>query len=250
MILPTTKSPPERKSPRLLVIFSKPKIGKTTAFAELEDTLIIDLEQGTLYLESMKVDVKSIALAEGKSDFQVLGEVINAIKASTVNGKKQYKRVVIDTVTALEDMVHGYAKVLYNNTPMGANYKGDILKLPNGGGYLYLREAFFNTLNMIYPLADEIILSGHLKDTTIEKDGKEIAVKELDLTGKIKSLLSAKVDAIGLLYREENKCILSFNTSDTIVCGARPDHLKNKEIVLTELVDGKIKNNWNQIYID
>ena len=44
MNLPTTKSPPERKSPRLLVIFSKPKIGKTTAFAELEDTLIIDLE--------------------------------------------------------------------------------------------------------------------------------------------------------------------------------------------------------------
>lgn len=116
--------------------------------------------------------------------------------------------------------------------------------------YLYLREAFFNTLKEMYLLADEIILVGHLKDTVINKDGKEVSAKELDLTGKIKSILSADVDAIGILYREGDKCILSFKTSDDVICGARPEHLKNKEIVLTELVDGKIISHWDEVYLD
>jgi hypothetical protein len=246
MILPTTKSPAERKSPRKMVIFSKPKVGKTSALALLPDTLIIDLEGGTAYLDSMKIDVKKTAQDEGKSEFQVLWEISAAIKAAG----RPYKRVVIDTVTALEDCVHGYAAQLYKATSMGANYKGQILNLPNGGGYLYLRQAFFNTVNEMYTTADEIILVGHLKDTMIEKNGKEVSAKELDLTGKIKSILSADVDAIGLMYREDNKCILSFNTSDSVICGARPDHLKNKEIVLTELIDGKLVGHWDQIYID
>lgn len=246
MILPTVKSPAERRNPRKLVIFSRPKTGKTTAIAQLKDTLIIDLEEGTGYLEAMKIDVCKTARDENKSPMQIIGEIAQAIKASG----KPYKRIVIDTITSLEDMVHGYAKSLYNSTPMGANYKDNILKLPNGGGYLYLREAFFNTLKEMYLLADEIILVGHLKDTVINKDGKEVSAKELDLTGKIKSILSADVDAIGILYREGDKCILSFKTSDDVICGARPEHLKNKEIVLTELVDGKIISHWDEVYLD
>jgi len=246
MKLPTAKTPAERKNPRKLVIFSRPKTGKTTAIAQLDNTLIIDLEEGTGYIESMKIDVCKMARDENKTPMQILGEISVAIKESG----KPYRRIVIDTITALEDMVHGYARQLYNATPMGANYKDHILKLPNGGGYLYLREAFFKTLQVFYPLAEEIILVGHLKDTTINKEGKEISAKELDLTGKIKSILSADVDAIGLLYREGDKCIISFKTSDDVICGARPLHLKNKEIVLTELVNDKIVNHWDKIYID
>lgn len=245
MILPTVKTPPTRVNPRKLVIFSKPKVGKTTAIAQLENTLILDLEEGTGYVDSMRVDVVGTAKAEGKTPMQVIAEVSQAIKEANY----PYTRIVIDTVTALEDMVHGYAKSLYNATPMGVNYKDNILNLPNGGGYLYLRNAFFNTLKALYPLAEEVILVGHLKDTVINKEGKEISSKELDLTGKIKSILSADVDAIGVLYRDGDKCILSFKTSDEVICGARPEHLKNKEIVLTEIVDGKLVSHWDEIYI-
>lgn len=246
MILPTEKSPAERRNPRKLVIFSKAKAGKTTAIAQLKDTLIIDLEEGTGYLESMKIDVKKEARDNNKTALQILGEISVAIKEAG----RPYKRIVIDTVTELEDIVLPYAKALYNSTPQGAAYKGHVLHLANGAGYQFTRDAIFTTLKEMYTLAEEIILVGHLKDIMINKDGKEVSAKELDLTGKTKSILSASVDAIGLLYRDGNKCMLSFKTSDEVICGARPDHLKNKEIVLTEMIDGKIVSHWDEVYID
>jgi hypothetical protein len=39
------------------------------------------------------------------------------------------------------------------------------------------------------------------------------------------------------LYRKGNKNILSFKTSDEISCGARPEHLRNKEIELSTMLD-------------
>lgn len=33
-------------------------------------------------------------------------------------------------------------------------------------------------------------------------------------------------------------------------CGARPEHLQSKEIVISEMVNGKLTTNWDQIFID
>ena len=106
-----------------------------------------------------------------------------------------------------------------------------------------------NLLNAIYKCADRVILLGHLKTTNIEKNGKEVSARELDLTGKIKSMVSADVDAIGLLYRgENNQNILSFKTTDDVICGARPVHLKDQEIVISELIDGKFITHWDKVF--
>ena len=43
IVLPTKKQKPDTASPENLVIFSKPKVGKTTLFADLPDCLILDL---------------------------------------------------------------------------------------------------------------------------------------------------------------------------------------------------------------
>jgi hypothetical protein len=133
---------------------------------------------------------------------------------------------------------------------MGKSFVGNnILDLPNGGGYKYLRDAMTNLLNAIYKCSDRVILLGHLKTTNLEKDGKEVSAKELDLTGKIKSMVSADVDAIGLLYRgANNQNILSFKTTDEVICGARPQHLKDQEIVISELIDNKFITHWDLIY--
>jgi hypothetical protein len=135
---------------------------------------------------------------------------------------------------------------------MGKSFAGDnVLKLPNGAGYLYLREAFFKILDYIETLVPEdgsIILLGHLKDKNIDVAGKEVAAVDLDLTGKIKSLVCAKADAIGLLSRKGNQVILNFKTSDEITCGARPDHLKNQEIILTESIDGNLVASWDKVF--
>ena len=237
IVLPTKKVGVNRINPKRLIIYSKPKTGKTSAFAGLDDNLIIDLESGADYVEALKIKVES------------LQELLEAGKAIKEAGKP-YKYVTIDTVTALEDMVGPLAIKLYKQTSMGKHYDGDnILSLPNGAGYLYLRQAFFQVLDFIDTLAPHIILSGHIKDKQVDDKGEMVLAANIDLTGKIKSLICANADAIGYMYRKGNKTILSFKTSEEVTCGARPEHLRNQEIVVSEMNDENVLSfHWDQIY--
>ena len=238
IILPTQKEKPTRFNPKRLIIYSKPKTGKTSAFAGLDDNLIIDLENGADYVEALKIKVTSL---------QELLEAGKAIK----DADKPYKYVTIDTVTALEDMVMPLAIKLYRQTSMGKNYDGDnVLSLPNGAGYLYLRQAFFQVLDFIDTLAPHIILSGHIKDKQVDDHGEMVLAANIDLTGKIKSLICANADAIGYMFRKGNKTILSFKTSEEVTCGARPEHLRNEEIVVSEMNEkGELEFHWDKIYV-
>ena len=237
--LPTQKIAPVRANPKRMVIYSKPKAGKTSALALLDNCLILDFENGSDYVEALKLKVDSLA-------------TLKTVGQEIVKAGKPYKYIAVDTVTALEEMCLSYAKTLYMETPMGKNFNGDsVLKLPNGAGYLYLREAFFKILDYIETLVPEdgsLILLGHLKDKMLETNGKEVSAVDLDLSGKIKSIVCAKADAIGLLSRKGDKVTLNFKTSEEVTCGARPDHLKNQEITLTEIVDGQLVGHWDKVY--
>jgi hypothetical protein len=250
IVLPTKPTIAVRVDPKRMVIYSKPKAGKTSALALLENNLILDFENGSDYVTGMKLKVDNLAK---------LREIGDSILAAG----KPYKYITVDTVTAIEEMCNSYAGNLYRDTAMGSKWgrladgnidpNANVLKLPNGAGYLYLREAFFKILDYIETLVPDngsIILLGHLKDKSIETNGKEVASVDLDLTGKIKSLVCAKADAIGLLSRKKNQVILNFKTSDEITCGARPEHLKNQEIILTELIDNKLIGYWDKIYLN
>ena len=237
IVLPTSKVKAERINPKRILIYSKPKTGKTTAYAGLDDNLIIDLENGSDYVEAMKVKAESL---------QELKEIGKAIKEAGY----PYKYVTIDTVTALEDMVMPLAVNLYRQTPMGKNYDGDnVTTLPNGAGYLYIRQAFFQVLDFIDKLAPTIILSGHIKDKVVDDKGEMVMSANIDLTGKIKSLICANADAIGYMYRKGNQTILSFKTNEEVTCGARPEHLRNEEIVISEMIDGVLKTSWDKVFV-
>jgi hypothetical protein len=236
IVLPTSKIKAGRINPKRLLIYSKPKTGKTTAFAGLEDNLIIDLENGSDYVDALKIKVNS------------LKELIEAGN-SIIEAGRPYKYVTIDTVTALESMVMPLAVKLYRKTQMGKNFEGDsVVSLPNGAGYGYIREAFFSILDFIDTLAPHIILSGHIKDKVVDDKGEMVMSANIDLTGKIKSLICANADAIGYMYRKGNKTILSFRTNEEVTCGARPEHLRNQEIVVTESIDGVLNTSWEQVY--
>jgi energy-coupling factor transporter ATP-binding protein EcfA2 len=236
MILPTEKVKAKLEDPSTLLLYGKPKIGKTTILATLPNCLIIDLEEGTNYVDALAVRINSLLQLK-----ELAGEIVKA--------KYPYKYLAIDTVSALEDLVLPYADELYKNTPMGANWKKtDVRTLPNGAGYFYLRQAFFNTINNLKKLAPHLIFIGHLKETLINKDGEELSAYEVDLTGKIRSILSSQVDAIGYIYRKENQNVINFNPSEEVVCGNRITHIEGKHIVISEKVDGVINTNWNLIY--
>jgi len=236
IVLPTTKIKADRVNPKRLLIYSKPKTGKTTAFAGLEDNLIIDLENGSDYVDALKIKVNN------------LKELIEAGN-SIIEAGRPYKYVTIDTVTALESMVMPLAVKLYRKTQMGKHFEGDsVVSLPNGAGYGYIREAFFSILDFIDTLAPHIILSGHIKDKVVDDKGEMVMSANIDLTGKIKSLICANADAIGYMYRKGNKTILSFKTNEEVTCGARPEHLRNQEIAVTESIDGVLTTSWEQVY--
>ena len=128
---------------------------------------------------------------------------------------------------------------------MGKNFDPDnkglsVLSLPQGAGYLYLRIAYKKWLDRLNKLADHIILVGHLKDKVTEKKGKEVTSKDLDLTGKIRSITCANADAIGYVYRENDKTMISFDSGTDVNAGSRCDHLKGQVMEL----------DWKNIFID
>ena len=254
IVLPMKPTKATHKSPSNLIIFSKPKVGKTSLFAQLDNALILDLENGTDFVDAMKLKATSI------QEIKAIGEKIK-------EAGNPYKYIVVDTVTALETICIPYAEIIYSKTSMGKKWflktkdgkldkssgkavYGNILNLANGAGYSYLRQAMTNITEYIKTLAPRIILSGHIKDVLLEKAGGEFTASDLDLTGKIKRIMSSQSDAIGYLYRKGNQNILSFKTNDAVACGARPDHLRNAEIVISEIVDDKLVSHWDKVYID
>lgn len=242
--LPLTPVKAVTQSPKELIIFSKPKVGKTTLLAGLEKCLILDFEDGTDYVEALKMKVKSV-------------EELRAIGKAIKDADHPYKYIAIDTVTALEEFCVSYAEDLYSKSSVGKNWftegkpkYGVITNMPQGAGYQWLRTAYNKVLDFIRTLAPRIILMGHVKDTILEKAGNEFNSLDLDLTGKIKRITASNSDAIGYLYRKGDKNVLSFKTNDEISCGARPEHLRNQEIIVSELTESGVKTYWNKIYID
>lgn len=253
--LPKQKIKASHLSPKNLIIFSKPKVGKTELVANLPECLILDLEEGSDYVDAMKIQAKSI-------------EEIHAIGQQILAENKPYKYIAVDTITALEEMCIPYAEILYSRKVQGKNWfkrtadgklasdsgkaqYGNILNLPNGGGYMYTREAMVKVIEYLKTLAPRIILIGHIKDIQLEKAGAEFTALDLDLTGKLKRIISSYSDAIGYLYRKgPSQNILSFATKDTVACGARPEHLRNAEIVISEMTDKGLVTYWDKVYID
>lgn len=100
-----------------------------------------------------------------------------------------------------------------------------------------------------------LILTGHVKDKNLVEGGTELSVKQLDLSGKISTILSAKSDAICYAYRdaETGHLYCNFGDLNSVLTGARMSHLAGRTILLAEREmseDGtwKIKTHWENIF--
>lgn len=252
MKLPKKKSDAARRDPKTIVVFAQPKTGKTTAVAELDNCLLIDLEGGSDFVSALKVDVLTEAKDSKTQPIAVLQDIIKSVKkANEENGGYVYKYIAIDTVTALEEMVLPIAASMYRATPMGRNWVGtDVTTLPNGAGYGYTRTALLKVIDSLKEITDTLIILGHVKDKLVEVDGEEMGERGLDLVGKMAGILCAKVDAVGYMYRDENKTMLNFATSESLLVGARSEHLKGKKIpVATSDEEGKLTVDWSKVFI-
>lgn len=259
-IIPLKPIGPEEQSPSNLIIFSKPKVGKTTIVSKLPDCLILGFEKGSKFITGLKIEVESI------DHLKKIAAEIKQYKEE--HGKSPYKYVAIDTATALEEMGAVYGEYLYSKTLPGKNWfkkdsdgklaadsgkkkYGNLESMPDGAGYRFIREGVMQLINIIKTFAPRLIILAHIKEIYLDKDGVTFTTSDLDLGGKLKRIITSSSDAIGYLYRKGNKNILSFKTKEDVACGARPAHLRNKEVVISELLENdEFVTHWNEIYID
>lgn len=243
IVLPKEKVKAKVENPRFLIIFGKPKAGKTTLASKLDNNLIVDLEGGSEFLEALAVQARSV---------KDLGDIANAIREEIKStGKKPYKYITLDNASRLEEICLSYAATLYRQTPMGKNYSGnDVRTLPNGSGYMYLQQAVRKIIDMFRDLCDNFILIGHLKDKMINKEGEELSEMSLDLVGKLANIICGEADAVGYVYRKKNETHISFEGGDNSVREARAPHLRGKNIIIAESDENNdIKVYWDKIYL-
>ena len=136
-------------------------------------------------------------------------------------------------------------------TPMGKTYKGDDIRtLPNGSGYMYLRQAVRKVIDMFRELCDNFILIGHTKDKMINKEGEELTEMALDLVGKLGDIICGEADAVGYIYRKKNETIISFEGGDNTIREARAPQLRGQKIVIAESDENNnVTVHWDRIYL-
>jgi len=104
IILPKEKVKATQVNPRRLVLYAPPKMGKTTLVSMLDNCLVLDLENGSDFVDAIKLKANNV-------------DEIRQIMDKIDEAGKPYDYIAIDTVTKLEEMVLPLALKLYMNTP-------------------------------------------------------------------------------------------------------------------------------------
>lgn len=265
MELPKVRSEVVDYNPGFIVLGGVPKSGKSTLMASLDSNLIIDCENGYKALSVMKVQART-----AKDLFDIARSIKQEIENN--NGNFPYRFITIDNASRIEEMALPYAASLYRKTPMGASWgkklgpdgrpmkdannktmddpKADVRTLPSGAGYLYLRQAVKQIVDMFKPLCDTLILITHVKDKTITRNNVEMSEMSIDLAGKLADIICGEADAVGLVYRDKNKTYISFEGGDNVIREARPLHLRGKKFeVITSDEDNNLKVDMSKIFI-
>jgi hypothetical protein len=250
------------RNPRTMLIYSKPKQGKTTILSGLEGVLLIDTEKGSDFVDAMKIQVDS---------FNDLREVAGLIwhkgwDETTQKYNPPYKYIAVDTLTRIDEWSEIEGTLKYMDKPQGKSFnrEGEIkngVKLPvnhpefetvhdigGGYGYKHSREVVTKFFESFNNLAPHIIYMCHVKDKFVGTSisGAEIMTKEINLTGKLKDIIASKVDTIAYGQRDKDKFSLKF-AGDT---GSRSAHLSGKTIIVSEKTEsGVMQYHWDEIFL-
>lgn len=264
IVLPTERRKATDYNPRLMVIYGKAKSGKSSLMASLDSNLIIDLEDGYRALDVMCVQARSAA-----DIFRIKKAIEDKNKEN--GGKPFYRFITIDNATRLEEMSVMYANHLYQMTSMGQNWgylkdsigniqldekgnkisdpKADVRLLPNGAGWGFMRKAIKEMVSMFCPLCDTLILVCHVKDKQIRKNEEETTEMAVDLAGKAGDIICGEADAIGYVFRQDNKTLLSFSGGGNAIRGSRPLHLRERTFCVAESDEkGNLKVDMSEIF--
>ena len=255
--------------PQKLIIYSPPKTGKTTSLAELEGNFILDLESGTGGVTGSILDVKREVIdrkIENPGDraiapWKIIGEFYNELlQLEKTKEGIPFRHITFDTIDALEEACRYMIWAENEQDPLDMDY---------GKGYGMIRDRLMKLLNLFIGLGLNVIIVGHRKKSIIEKavvksTDKNVKAKgtitvttnDLEVTGRLKSILFAWADCIGYGNRQLSEAgdvgfYLSFirDTDDNTEAGSRIARLEGRNILIHEMKDGKtMTNNWDEIF--
>lgn len=258
-MLQKTPRKPLSVNPQVLLVYSIPKLGKSTVVAGLTTQF---------------APGKSIILSNEKGGYDFLEaaveEVYNPFRfeelVDEISKDPDIQYVAIDTVTTLDDWSEYVGTFNYMRKPQGKSFnvnpstgqrysKDDpqfdtVHSIAQGFGYRYSRDVMVDWFEKLRGTGKTIILIAHVKDKFItSKTGEVIQSIDINLTGKVKDIYCARADAIGMLVAEEDKRYLSFQSKDdSKYMGSRASHLSGK-ILISEKTDKGITTYWQNIFI-
>lgn len=244
--LPKVRTKAERVNPRNLVLFGLPKSGKTTAISHLPNCLIIDTEEGSGFVDGIKIQLPKDKGPVGKWQW---------LKALAEKIRKEgypYDYVAIDTITQLDEYSEWVGTFSYMNTlqgtafnrerdtngnpikggaflPFGTPEYESVHNLPQGYGYRYSRNEMMDMYEALQGLGKICtIFVAHVGDKSIvsKLTNQEVLTRDLALTGKVKDIIARKVDAIGYVYHKEDTTMISFAGNEEKIGGMRAQHIK------------------------
>lgn len=247
-MLPTFQKA-EYNNPRRLLLFSQTKTGKTTLLSGLDNCLIIDTEDGSGYIEGIKFNLLKESQLKGEFPSKILKDLAAEIQKKEI----AYDYIAIDSITELEEIARKMSLLMYKDSLIGTAYKGDdlITDLAYGAGYDWLKKAFNILFNLFLHLPKKaLILTGHFKPSVINKNGKELEAKDIQLSKRVRHIVCSNADAIGYIYRKKNEVYVTFKSHEQdLITGTRSPHLRNQEFVLSEYKDNKFIFHWDKIFI-
>lgn len=203
-------------SGKTILLAGSPKAGKSEWCASSPKTLIFDFENGY----NAHPGVHKVSVTKW-SDIKMY---LQQLKNQEV--KEKFDNVAFDTITVAWDLCTQYICAQAGVSKIG--------EIPYGQGYKARDDEFSRTLRSFIMLDYGLILTCHIKETTIgTKDDIDIIALKPDLDKRCLPIVNSLVDVIGVIQQTwdengNNQRWLITKATPTIMAGSRWAHLAPK----------------------
>jgi hypothetical protein len=180
-----------------LLLIGSSKVGKTTTAACIENIVFIPLEPGLGSLQ-----VATYPEPENFTTFlEMIGDIIH---------QKQFSAVAIDSMSALEVLIHEQVCADLSRTNQRGKQYSSIEDIPFGKGYIFALSYWQQFMQAIIALADVGIMPVMLAHTQVVKltppDSEPYSRIDIKLNQLARQLVCEHVDIIG--YCEQKSVVV------------------------------------------
>lgn len=200
---------------KYVLLYGKPKSGKTTAACSFPDAVLLAFEKGYNAIgNAYPFDINKW------SDFKMALRDLEDARA-----KERFKTVIIDTVSICWELCEKF--ICQQN---GVQKISDI---PWGAGYTACKKEFETSIRRITQLGYGVVLIAH-SASRVEKtaDGSDIEIISPDLPKRASEVCNGIVDIIGYIGNEwvngERKRWLYTRETPTLFAGSRFKYMPDK----------------------